>query len=69
MVRILGASFLILSLIAVVSIMVREQPRAVELSAASMPLITDLHVMARVDQLPDEEVEDQALVFCAKADH
>ncbi|XUJ36701.1 hypothetical protein ACQ5SK_19615 [Bradyrhizobium japonicum] len=39
------------------------QPRAIELSAAAMPSLVELHAMAGVHQLPDQDIDDQSLVF------
>ncbi|WP_041748065.1 hypothetical protein [Bradyrhizobium cosmicum] len=62
----LVTSFVVLPLVVAVLVL-RSQPRLVEFSAAAMPSLVELHVMAGVHRLPDEEIDDQALVFSAKA--
>ena len=51
------------ALIAVGTFMLRSQPPSIELSAAAMPPLQELHVMAGVSKLPAQDIEDQSLVF------
>ena len=53
------------ALIAVVTSMLRSRPRSVELLAAAMPSLNELHDTVRVNQLPVQEVEDQSLIYPA----
>lgn len=38
-------------------------PQSVELSTAAMPSLQELHTMAGVNKLPNQEVDDQSLIF------
>ncbi|MEY9525091.1 hypothetical protein ABIF70_006232 [Bradyrhizobium japonicum] len=62
--RSLIACFVVAALIAASALIFRTQPR-VELSAAAMPSLVELHAMAGVHQLPDQEIDDQSLIFPA----
>ena len=39
------------------------RPGSIELSAAAMPSLQELHTMAGVEKLPNQEIEDQSLLF------
>ena len=67
MTRFLVASFVVLAVIVASTMVLRWQPQSVELSAAAMPSLADLHVMAGVHQLPDQDIEDQSFIFPATA--
>jgi hypothetical protein len=66
MTRFLVASFVVLTLIVAAATIFRGQPRAVELSTAAMPSLVELHTMAGVHRLPDQDIDDQSLIFPAK---
>ncbi|MCK1392674.1 hypothetical protein [Bradyrhizobium sp. 1] len=66
MTRFLVASFVVLTLIIAAATIFRGQPRAVELSTAAMPSLVELHTMAGVHRLPDQDIDDQSLIFPAK---
>ena len=66
MTRFLVASFVVLTLIVAATTIFRGQPRAVELSTAAMPSLVELHTMAGVHRLPDQDIDDQSLIFPAK---
>jgi hypothetical protein len=51
------------ALIAVGTFMLRSQSSSIELSAAAMPPLQELHVMAGVSKLPVQDIEDQSLVY------
>ena len=51
------------ALIAVGTFMLRSQSPSIELSAAAMPSLQELHVMAGVSKLPVQDIEDQSLVY------
>ncbi|MET4200919.1 hypothetical protein [Bradyrhizobium sp. LA6.12] len=63
--RSLIACFVVAALIAASALIFRTQPRSIELSAAAMPSLVELHAMAGVHQLPDQEIDDQSLIFPA----
>ncbi|SEM23521.1 hypothetical protein [Bradyrhizobium sp. OK095] len=67
MTRFLVASFVVLALIVAAATIFRGQPRAIELSTAAMPSLIELHTMAGVHRLPDQDIDDQSLIFPAKA--
>jgi hypothetical protein len=58
-----------ISVIAVVALMVIattvlwSQSPSIELAAAAMPPLQELHTMAAVHKLPVQEIEDQSLVY------
>jgi hypothetical protein len=66
MTRFLVASFVVLALVVAAATIFRGQPRAVELSTAAMPSLVELHTMAGVHRLPDQDIDDQSLIFPAK---
>ena len=51
------------ALIAVGTFMLRSRSPSIEFSAAAMPPLQELHVMAGVSKLPDQDIEDQSLVY------
>jgi hypothetical protein len=65
--RFLIASVVVLALVLAASPIFRGQPRTVELSAAAMPSLVELHTMAGVHRLPDQDIDDQSLIFPAQA--
>ncbi|MBW7970425.1 hypothetical protein [Bradyrhizobium sp. BR 10289] len=65
--RFLIASVVVLGLVVAASTIFRGQPRTAELSAAAMPSLVELHTMAGVHRLPDQDIDDQSLIFPAQA--
>jgi hypothetical protein len=63
MMRMMIPAFAVVALIVVASNMLRAQVPPIELSAAAMPPLQELHLMAGVDKLPVQDVEDQSLVY------
>jgi hypothetical protein len=63
MIRMMVSAFAVVALIAVTSNMLRARVSSIELSAAAMPPLQELHLMAGVDKLPVQDVEDQSLVY------
>jgi hypothetical protein len=51
--------------IAVAATMLWSKSPSIELSVAAMPVLQELHRMAGVDQLPEQEIEDQSLMYPA----
>jgi hypothetical protein len=43
--------------------MLNTRPQSIEFSTAAMPSLQELHTMAGVDKLPNQEMEDQSLVY------
>jgi hypothetical protein len=43
--------------------MLHTRPQSIEFSTAAMPSLQELHTMAGVDKLPNQEMEDQSLVY------
>ena len=41
----------------------RTRPQSIELSAAAMPSLQELHTMAGVEKLPNQDIDDQSLLF------
>jgi hypothetical protein len=65
---------MIRSLISVIAIAVvivigtlfwRPHSHSIELTATAMPPLAQLHAMAKVHELPDQDIDDQSLVFPA----
>ena len=50
-------------LIVFATTMLRSRSSSIELSAATMPPLQELHAMVGVNTLPTEEIEDLSLVF------
>jgi hypothetical protein len=50
-------------LIAVGTFTLRSRSPAIELSAAAMPPLHELHAIVGVNNLPPQEIDDQSLVF------
>jgi hypothetical protein len=63
MIRMMVSAFAVVALIAVTSNMLRARVSSIELAAAAMPPLQELHVMAGVDKLPVQDIEDQSLVY------
>jgi hypothetical protein len=61
--------FAVVAITAAASIMLRSPSGSIDLSAetAAMPALQDLHVTARVNKLPAQDIEDQSLVYPARA--
>jgi hypothetical protein len=54
----------VVALIVAAAIMLPRSPSvSVELSAAAMPSLQELHTMAGVSTLPVQEIDDQSLVY------
>jgi hypothetical protein len=62
---------LIIAVVAVAAIMLRSPSPAVDISAgtAAMPSLLELHNVAGVSKLPDQEMEDQSLIFSSPQKH
>jgi hypothetical protein len=41
----------------------QTRPQAIEFSAAAMPSLQELHTMAGVNKLPNQDIDDQSLIF------
>jgi hypothetical protein len=61
--RLLITCSVVVALIAATALIFRTHSRSIELSAAAMPSLVELHAMAGVHQLPDQDIDDQSLVF------
>lgn len=40
-----------------------SRPQSIELSTAAMPSLQELHTMAGVEKLPNQDIDDQSLLF------
>jgi hypothetical protein len=63
MMRTMFSVLAVIALMVVASTMLRSHVPAIELSAAAMPPLQELHSMAGVDKLPVQDVDDQSLVY------
>jgi hypothetical protein len=63
MMRMTVSVFAVIALMVVASTMLRSHVPTIELSAAAMPPLQELHSMAGVDKLAVQDVEDQSLVY------
>ena len=61
MMRLTISAIAVVALIAAAAIMLPRSP-SVELSAAAMPSLQELHTVAGVNTLPVQEIDDQSLV-------
>jgi hypothetical protein len=41
----------------------RTRPQSIELSTAAMPSLQELHAMAGVEKLSNQDIDDQSLLF------
>jgi hypothetical protein len=53
----------VVALLAVATTILRSLSPSIELTAAAMPPLQELHAMAGVHKLPVQEIEDQSLVY------
>ena len=51
------------ALMVIATTMLWSRSPSIELSAAAMPPLEELHTMAGVHKLPVQEIEDQSLVY------
>ena len=65
MMRPIISAVAVAALIALGTFTLRPRSPAIELSAAAMPPLHELHAIAGVNNLPAQEMEDQSLVFPA----
>jgi hypothetical protein len=63
MMRLTIYSVAIVAVIAVATFMLRSPSPSIELSAAAMPPLQELHATAGVHQLPVQDIEDQSLIY------
>jgi hypothetical protein len=63
MTRLVISAIAVVALIVAASSVLRSRPPALELSAAAMPPLQELHTMAVVSKLLVQEVEDQSLIY------
>jgi ABC-type Co2+ transport system permease subunit len=63
MMRLMISGFAVVALAAVATLMLRSPSPSIELTAAAMPSLQELHVMAGVHKLPVQDIEDQSLVY------
>jgi hypothetical protein len=63
MMRPIISAIAVAALIVVATSVLRSKSPSIELSAAAMPSLQELHVIANVNKLPIQEFEDQSLVY------
>ena len=63
MMRLMIFAIAVVALVAVTVTTLHSRSPSVELSAAAMPSLQELHVMAGVHKLPTQEIDDQSLVY------
>jgi hypothetical protein len=63
MMRPMISGFAVVALAAVATLVLWSPSPSVELSAAAMPSLQELHVMAGVHKLPVQDIGDQSLVY------
>lgn len=63
MTRLMISAIGVATLIVAASSVLRSRPPSLELSAAAMPPLQELHTMAAVSKLPAQEVDDQSLIY------
>jgi hypothetical protein len=66
MMRPIISAVAVAAVIAVGVFLLRPRSPAIELSAAAMPPLHELHAIAGVNNLAPQEIDDQSLVFPAK---
>jgi hypothetical protein len=63
MMRLTTSAIVVAAVIVAAAIMLRPQSHSIELSAAAMPSLLELHAAAGIHRLPVQEIEDQSLVY------
>ena len=63
MMRPIISAIAVAALIVVATSVLRSKSPSIELSAAAMPSLQELHAIANVNKLPIQEFEDQSLVY------
>ena len=63
MMRLTIAAIAVAALIVVAIALPSSRSPSIVLSTAAMPSLQELHVMAGVSTLPEQEIEDQSLVY------
>jgi hypothetical protein len=63
MMRLIISVLAVVVVVGVAATVLRSKPDSLELSAAAMPSLQELHTMAGVSKLPVQDVEDQSLIF------
>ena len=59
-------SAIAIAVVIVVGALLWPHPHSIEVTAAAMPRLEELHVIAGVHKLPDQDINDQSLIFPAK---
>jgi hypothetical protein len=67
MMRPIISAVAVAAVIAVAITVLRSNFPSIELSAAAMPPLQELHATANVNKLPVQEIEDQSLVYPTEA--
>jgi hypothetical protein len=63
MMRPMISAVAVAALIVVAAYGLRSKSPSIELSAAAMPSLQELHDLADVNKIPNQEIEDQSLVY------
>jgi hypothetical protein len=63
MMRLIISVLAVVVVVGVAATVLRSKPDSLELSAAAMPSLQELHTIAGVSKLPVQDVEDQSLIF------
>jgi hypothetical protein len=63
MMRPMISTIAVVALLVVATTMLWSRSPSIELAAAAMPPLQELHTMASVHKLPVQEIEDQSLVY------
>ena len=63
MMRLMISGFAVVALAAVAALVLRSPAPSIELSAAAMPSLQELHAMVGIQTLPAQEFEDQSLIY------
>ena len=66
MIRSMIAAVVFAVVLVVATLLWRPHSHSIELTSAAMPPLEELHAMAGVHQLPDQDIDDQSLIFPAK---
>jgi hypothetical protein len=57
------SAFVALALVAAATAILRSPPTKLSAETAALPSLHELHTAAGVNKLPNQEIEDQALIF------
>jgi hypothetical protein len=53
----------VVAVVAVAAWTLHTRPQSIKFSTAAMPSLQELHAMAGVEKLPNQDIDDQSLIY------